>query len=51
VEEELRERNELDYRFDGKNGLDAYMDRVDADRAKSVYVHDNCSTECKKRGP
>ena len=50
VEQEPRERNDLDYVFHGKRELDAYMDKVDSDRANSVYLHENCTDECKKRG-
>ena len=30
--------------------LDAYIDKVDSDRANFVYLHENCTDECKKRG-
>ncbi|XP_065916828.1 uncharacterized protein [Dysidea avara] len=50
IEKELSEENHRSYIFSGPQAQENYMEEVDIKRANSVYKHENCSDECKKRG-
>ena len=50
IEKELSEENKRGYVFNGPNAQEKYMEEVDMKRTNSVYNHENCSDECKKRG-
>ena len=47
---ELSEENKCDYVFSGPQAQERYLEEVDMKRANSVYHHESCSDECKKRG-
>lgn len=50
IENELTEENRRDYVFNRSQAQEKYMEEVDIKRANSVYHHENCSDECKRRG-
>ena len=50
IEDELREKGKLDYRFSSVESREKLMDAIDEDRTKSPYLHNDCTVECKKRG-
>ena len=52
VEAELREKGWEEYLFANTGSREECMRRIDEERAKSVYSHDEneCSEECKRRG-
>jgi len=50
IEQELTEENRRGYVFNGPKAQEKYMEEVDIKRANSVYHHESCSDECKKRG-
>ena len=50
LEDELREQGWIDYSFHKVGDHKKAMEKVDRQRASSVYPHHTCSVECKKRG-
>lgn len=50
IENELSEENKRDYVFSAPQAQERYLEEVDMKRANSVYHHESCSDECKKRG-
>ena len=50
IENELTEDNRREHVFSGSQAQERYMEEVDIKRANSVYNHESCSDECKRRG-
>ena len=50
VEDELRKQEWTEYRIHKVGDREKAMEKVDRQRASTVYPHQNCSEECKKRG-
>ena len=50
VEDELRRREWLDRLFEHGRSREEIMMTIDKERATTVYPHEQCSDECKKRG-
>ncbi len=50
LESELREEGNESYLFTDSKSRERCMDEIDRRRSVSVYAHEQCSEECKKRG-
>ena len=50
VEMELRERGWEKYRFAKQEDREKLMEKVDKERATTIYAHKHCTELCKKRG-
>ena len=51
LEDEIREHNWIDdVKFSSSTSREDVMDTVDRERSVTVYEHQHCSDECKKRG-
>ncbi len=50
LESELREEGHEMYLFTDSKSREKCMDEIDRKRCVSVYAHEQCSEECKKRG-
>lgn len=50
VEDELRKREWADWLFAHARSREELMMMIDKERASTVYPHEQCSDECKKRG-
>ena len=50
VEDELRRREWMDKLFTHARSREEIMMMIDRERASTVYPHEQCSDECKKRG-
>ena len=50
MEDELRKREWVDRLFTHARSREELMIVIDKERASTVYPHEQCSDECKKRG-
>ena len=50
LEDELREQGQIEYKFESVDDNNKAMEEIDRQRASTVYPHQNCSAECRKRG-
>ena len=50
LEDELRKRGWIDRVFKESKSREKLMQEIDRVRAATVYPHDICSDECRKRG-
>ena len=50
LEDELREQGQIEYRFESVDDNNKAMEEIDRHRATTVYPHQTCSAECRKRG-
>lgn len=50
VEMELRELGWEDHRFANHEDREKLMEKVDRERATTIYAHKHCTELCKKRG-
>ena len=50
LEDELREQGWINYRFESVDDDRKVLEEIDRQRAATVYPHQTCSDECRKRG-